>query len=187
MRTRAIYGCSGATLTEAERSFFQEARPWGFILFGRNVVDPDQLAALTQALRETVDHPAAPILIDQEGGRVARLKPPHWSQRLPASVFGAMYATDPELAREAVYLNARLIADDLEKAGINVNCAPLLDLPIEGADPVIGDRAFGRDPATVIDLGRAFLEGLLEGSVLPVMKHVPGHGRAFADSHRDLP
>ena len=187
MRTRAIYGCSGRTLTAPEQAFFEEAKPWGFILFTRNVVDRDQLASLTRALRETVDDPSAPILIDQEGGRVARLKPPQWLERPPASTFGAMYLANQEAAREAVYLNARLIADDLEKVGINVNCAPLLDVPVEGADAVIGDRAFGSDPAVVIDLGRSFIEGLLEGGVLPIMKHVPGHGRAFTDSHRDLP
>jgi len=187
MRTRAICGCSGRTLTAAEGAFFEETKPWGFILFGRNVGDKDQLKSLTKALRETVADPSAPILIDQEGGRVARLKPPQWSERPPASAFGAMYLRDQESAREAVYLNARLIADDLEKAGINVNCAPLLDVPVEGADPVIGDRAFGTGPAVVIDLARAFIEGLLEGGVLPIMKHVPGHGRAFIDSHRDLP
>ena len=187
MRLRAIYGCSGPVLTDAERRFFRESKPWGFILFGRNVVDRGQVVSLTRALRETVDDISAPVLVDQEGGRVARLKPPHWAERPPAAVFGAIYPSDQEVAREAVYLNARLIADDLASVGINVDCAPLLDLPVEGADPVIGDRAFGRDPALVIDLGRAFIEGLLEGGVLPIMKHVPGHGRAFADSHHDLP
>ena len=115
------------------------------------------------------------------------MRPPHWAERPPAAAFGAIYAKDQEMAREAVYLNARLIADDLASAGINVNCAPLLDLPVEGADPVIGDRAFGRDPALVINLGRSYIEGLLEGGVLPIMKHLPGHGRAVADSHHALP
>lgn len=187
MRMRAIYGCSGLALSDAERAFFTSARPWGFILFGRNISDRAQVRALTQTLRETVDDYRAPILIDQEGGRVARLKVPHWHERPSAAKFGAIYPTDSEAAREAVYLNARLIAHDLEEVGINVNCAPLLDVPVEGADPVIGDRAFGTDPAQIIDLGRAFIEGLLEGGILPVMKHVPGHGRAFADSHVALP
>jgi beta-N-acetylhexosaminidase len=187
MRTRAIYGCSGLEPTDDELAFFASARPWGFILFARNVSDRAQLRALTRALRAVVDDPVAPILIDQEGGRVARLKPPEWSDRPPAATFGPIYRTDTEAAREAVYLNSRLIAHDLEEVGINVNCAPLLDVPVEGADPVIGDRAFGPDPAQIIDLGRAFIEGLVEGGVLPVMKHIPGHGRASADSHVALP
>jgi beta-N-acetylhexosaminidase len=187
MRSRAIYGCAGLTLLDAERDFFREVRPWGFILFGRNVQDPDQIRRLTAALRETVGADDAPILIDQEGGRVARLKPPHWHERPPAARFGALYETNPELAREAVYLNARLIAHDLSGLGINVDCLPVLDVPVPGAHDIIGDRAFGHDPATVIDLGRAQIEGLMEGGVLPVMKHIPGHGRAGADSHLALP
>jgi beta-N-acetylhexosaminidase len=187
MRTRAIYGCSGVSPTDAELAFFASAKPWGFILFARNIADRAQLRTLTRALREAVDDERAPILIDQEGGRVARLKSPHWPERPSAATFGAIYGFDAVAAREAVYLNARLIAHDLEEVGINVNCAPLLDVPVEGADPVIGDRAFGRDPAQIIDLGRAFIEGLVEGGVLPVMKHIPGHGRASADSHVALP
>ncbi|HEY5346849.1 MAG TPA: beta-N-acetylhexosaminidase [Rhizomicrobium sp.] len=185
MRTRAIYGCAGTVLTAAERDFFREARPWGFILFGRNIADPQQLRALVAALRDAAGD--APVLIDQEGGRVARLKPPHWHKRAAAGRFGAAYAADQENAREAVYLNARLIAHDLLALGINVDCLPVLDVPVAGADNIIGDRAFGRDPATVIDLGRAQIEGLMEGGVLPVMKHIPGHGRAGADSHLALP
>ena len=131
--------------------------------------------------------PRAPVLIDQEGGRVARLKPPHWHARPPAARFGALYADNPEAAREATYLNARLIAHDLAELGINVDCLPVLDVPVPGAHDIIGDRAFAADPATVIDLGRAQIEGLMEGGVLPVMKHIPGHGRAGADSHLALP
>ncbi|HXS07857.1 MAG TPA: beta-N-acetylhexosaminidase [Rhizomicrobium sp.] len=185
MRSRAIYGCSGATLTADERAFFRDVRPWGFILFGRNVESPEQVRALVRSLRETVE--GAPILIDQEGGRVARLKPPHWHARPAASRFGGLHDKDPEAAREATYLNARLIAHDLAQLGINVDCLPVLDVPVAGAHDVIGDRAFARDPATVIDLGRAQIEGLMEGGVLPVMKHIPGHGRAGADSHLSLP
>ena len=187
MRSRAIYGCAGATLSAAERDFFRDTRPWGFILFARNINNPVQVRALVEELRSTVGDVAAPVLIDQEGGRVARLKPPHWGVRPPAAVFGALYRTDPEAAREATYLNARLIAHDLAGLGINVDCLPVLDVPVEGAHDIIGDRAFARDPATIIDLGKAQIEGLLDGGVLPVMKHIPGHGRAGADSHLALP
>jgi beta-N-acetylhexosaminidase len=187
MRSRAIYGCSGLSLTPDERAFYRDTRPWGFILFGRNVETPDQIRALATALRESVDDPNAPILIDQEGGRVARLKPPHWSARPPAAVFGALHARDAEKGRAATYLNARLIAHDLTQLGLNVDCLPVLDVPVPGAHDIIGDRAFAHDPAAVIDLGRAQIEGLIEGGVLPVMKHIPGHGRAGSDSHLDLP
>jgi len=187
MRTRAIYGCAGTALSADERVFFRDAQPWGFIVFARNVESRDQLRALTSALRETVNDPAAPILIDQEGGRVVRLKPPQWRECPAAARFGAVHAVSPEAGREAVYLNARLIAYDLCEVGINVDCLPLLDVPVEGADSIIGDRAFGRDPSAIIDLGRAAIEGLMEGGVLPVMKHIPGHGRATADSHLALP
>jgi beta-N-acetylhexosaminidase len=185
--TRAIYGCAGTELTAEERAFFAEARPWGFILFARNVADPEQVRALAAALRQTVNDPAAPVLIDQEGGRVARLKPPHWKARPAAARFGALYAASPDAAREAAYLNARLTAAELSALGINVDCVPVLDVPVEGADGVIGDRAFAHEPAIVIDLGRAVIEGMIDGGVLPVMKHIPGHGRAMADSHLALP
>jgi len=187
MRSRAIYGLAGPVLSAAEEAFFRDAQPWGFILFARNIETPGQVAALTAALRGTVDDPRAPILIDQEGGRVARLKPPHWHLRPPAARFGAAYAGNPEVAREATYLNARLIADDLVSLGINVDCLPVLDVPQPGAHDIIGDRAFAADPAIIIDLGRAQIEGLMDGGVLPVMKHIPGHGRAGSDSHLELP
>jgi beta-N-acetylhexosaminidase len=187
MRSRAIYGCAGPALSDDERAFFADAKPWGFILFGRNIVDPQQVKALTASLRETIGDESAPVLIDQEGGRVARLKPPHWKERPAAARFGELYAKSPERAREAAYLNSRMIAHDLVALGINVDCAPVLDVPVEGANEVIGDRSFGRDPAQIIALGRAAIEGFLEGGVIPVMKHVPGHGRAMADSHKDLP
>ena len=187
MRSRAIYGCTGLTLSADERDFFRDVQPWGFILFARNIEAPDQVRSLVAALRDTVGDGSAPILIDQEGGRVARLKPPAWHQRPPAARFGAVYSQNPEIAREATYLNARLIAHDLAQLGINVDCLPVLDVPVPGAHDVIGDRAFAADPATIIDLGRAQIEGLMEGGVLPVMKHIPGHGRAGADSHLALP
>jgi beta-N-acetylhexosaminidase len=187
MRTRVIYGCSGLGLEAAERDFFRQAQPWGFILFGRNVQDREQVRALVAALRETVGDACAPVLIDQEGGRVARLKPPHWHARPAAARFGALHRTGQEKAAEAAYLNARLIAADLAELGINVDCTPVLDLPVAGAHDVIGDRAFSHNPTAIIELGRAVMEGLMEGGVLPVMKHLPGHGRARADTHLELP
>jgi beta-N-acetylhexosaminidase len=187
MRSRAIYGCAGPALSAAEGDFFRQVRPWGFILFGRNIQNPAQVKALVEELRATVGDARAPVLIDQEGGRVARLKPPHWQTRSPAARFGALHETNPEAAREATYLNARLIAHELAKLGINVDCLPVLDVPAPGAHDIIGDRAFASDPATIIALGRAQIEGLMDGGVLPVMKHIPGHGRAGADSHLALP
>lgn len=186
MTSAAIYGCSGHRLTEAERAFFAEARPWGFILFRRNIDSPDQVRALTAELRDSIGDPAAPILIDQEGGRVQRMGPPHWPKYPPGDAY--LKATnDPLAARELVRLGARLMAHDLRDVGINVDCLPVLDVPVPGAHDIIGDRAYAPDPATVAQLGRAAAEGLLAGGVLPVIKHMPGHGRAFADSHQDLP
>jgi len=187
MRTRVIFGCSGAELSSAERQFFVEARPWGFILFRRNIIDKNQVRLLIGSLRECVEDSRAPMLIDQEGGHVARLRPPLWKARPSAALFGELYASSPERAREAAYLNARLMAYDLAELGLSVDCAPVLDVPVAGADAVIGDRAFARDPAIVIDLGRAVIQGMLDGGVLPVMKHIPGHGRATADTHKALP
>jgi beta-N-acetylhexosaminidase len=187
MRNRVIYGCLGTELSSDERQFFEQARPWGFILFGRNISDREQVRELISTLRETVGDGHAPVLIDQEGGAVMRLGPPHWHSRPSAARFGELYSESAERAREAAYLNARLIASDLSDLGINVNCTPVLDVPIAGADPVIGDRAFSSEPAIVIDLGRSVMEGMLDGGVLPVMKHVPGHGRATSDSHKALP
>jgi beta-N-acetylhexosaminidase len=186
MTSRAfIAGCSGPNLTARESAFFRDAAPWGFILFRRNVEDPAQVRALCDALRETVGRADAPILIDQEGGRVQRLGPPHWPKYPPGSAYGRI--PDPVARRELTRLGARLIAHDLRAVGIDVDCVPVLDVPVEGAHDVIGDRAYGRDPQSVAILGRAAAEGLLAGSVLPVIKHIPGHGRAFADSHLQLP
>jgi beta-N-acetylhexosaminidase len=187
MRTRAIYGCAGTALSADERAFYDDAQPWGFILFARNIESRDQVRGLVRDLRATVNDPKAPVLIDQEGGRVARLKPPQWDARPPAARFALLHDDAPERAHEAAYLNARLIAHDLAELGINVDCVPVLDVPVDGADAVIGDRAYGRDPTTIIELGRAVIEGMIEGGVLPVMKHIPGHGRATADSHLALP
>jgi beta-N-acetylhexosaminidase len=181
----AIYGCSGHALTEDERAFFRDVQPWGFIVFKRNVSDPEQLATLTAEMREAVGR-HAPILIDQEGGRVQRMGPPHWPKFPPAAAY--LQATnDPFAARELARLGGRLMAHDLKAVGIDIDCAPVLDVPIKGAHDIVGDRAYGRDPASVAQLGRAVAEGLLAGGVLPVIKHMPGHGRAFADSHKELP
>jgi beta-N-acetylhexosaminidase len=177
-----LFGCAGETLSADERAFFAEANPLGFILFQRNCREPVQVRALVADFRDCVGRADAPVLIDQEGGRVARLKPPHW-RRYPAA---AQLAARPD-AEAAVRLGARLIADDLAALGVTVDCLPVLDLPTAGADNVIGDRAYGGDPALAARLGRAACDGLLEGGVLPTVKHIPGHGRATVDSHQALP
>ena len=182
-----VFGLAGPTLKPDERHFFRAADPLGFILFARNIETPDQVRALVAGLRDSIGRADAPILIDQEGGRVQRLGPPHWRVAPPAARFGDLYARDPAGAIEAVRLNHRLIAADLAALGITLDCAPVLDVPVLGAHDVIGDRAFARDPAVVAHLGRAAVIGLLAGGVIPVVKHIPGHGRAFADSHQELP
>lgn len=187
MARAAIYGCSSGTLTADERAFFLDAEPWGFILFQRNCESPEQVRALTSSMRELLGRADAPILIDQEGGRVQRLKPPLWRAAPPAKVFGALYAKDPGGAIEGLRLNYALIAAELVELGINVDCLPVLDIPEPGAHDVIGDRAFGDDPGQVAALGRLACESLMKGGVLPVIKHIPGHGRARADSHMALP
>ena len=183
----AILGCAGTTLTAEEVAFFRSEKPWGFILFKRNIADPNQVRALTAALRETVGRADAPILIDQEGGRVARLGAPHWKTYPPGRAYGALVANDPLVAREITRLGARLIAHDLLSLGINVDCVPVLDVPDPQGHEIIGDRAYGDTPEQVATLGRAAAEGLLAGGVLPIIKHIPGHGRAMADSHLELP
>lgn len=179
-----ILGCSGEALSGFERGFFRAADPVGFILFRRNCRDPDQVRGLVGALRDCIGRDDAPVLIDQEGGRVARLKPPYWRSYPAAARLASL--PDPS-AETAVRLAARLIADDLAGLGITVDCLPVLDLPVSGADPIIGDRAYGSDPSRVARLARAACAGLLEGAVLPVIKHMPGHGRARVDSHYACP
>ncbi len=179
-----ILGCAGEQLSPEERDFFHAADPVGFILFRRNCREPAQVRDLVASLREAVGRDDAPILIDQEGGRVARLGPPHWRRYPSAGRLGLL--PDPQAAA-AARLGARLIADDLRGLGITVNCSPVLDLPVPGADSVIGDRAYGNEPGRVAGLGRAVCEGLLAGEVLPVIKHIPGHGRARVDSHHACP
>ncbi|HVI33147.1 beta-N-acetylhexosaminidase [Phenylobacterium sp.] len=180
----AILGCSGPTLTAEEAAFFRAVKPWGFILFGRNVETPDQVRRLTDDLRGTVERGDAPILVDQEGGRVARLKPPHWKRYPPGRAYGEL---PPARRREVTRLGARLLAHDLAAVGVNVDCLPVLDVRDPDGHEVVGDRAYSDDPAEVAALGRAAAEGLLAGGVLPVVKHMPGHGRAAADSHETLP
>lgn len=182
----AIYGLSGPRLTPEERAFFTDADPFGFILFARNVETPEQVRALVASLRDCVGREAA-VLIDQEGGRVRRLKPPHWRDAPSMAPFTALHARDPGAAAEAVRLNARLLAGELAALGIDVDCYPLADVPVEGAHDIIGDRAFGSDPAVVAHLAGMACAGLLDAGVLPVVKHIPGHGRAHADSHDALP
>jgi beta-N-acetylhexosaminidase len=186
-QTACILGCSGPTLTAEEKAFFRHVKPWGFILFARNVESPDQVRALVSALRETVDRPDAPVLIDQEGGRVQRLGPPHWRRYPPGRAYGDLAGNDPLLKREITRLGARLLAHDLAALGINVDCVPVLDVPDPQGHEIIGDRAYARTPGEVALLGRAASEGLIAGGVLPVIKHIPGHGRAKADSHLELP
>jgi len=182
-----IFGCQGLSLTSWEKDFFRESDPFGFILFARNVESPRQILGLTGALRETVGRPDAPILIDQEGGRVQRLRPPFWRAAPEAARFGTRAAEDLEGALRATWLNSRLIAQELSELGISVDCLPCLDLRHPEGHGIIGDRAYGEEPGLVAALGRAACQGLRAGGVLPVVKHLPGHGRATVDSHLALP
>lgn len=181
-----ILGLSGPKLTAAERVFFRDANPWGFILFSRNVESPEQLRRLTSELRETVGRNCL-IFVDQEGGRVQRLRAPHWRKFPSGAVFQHLYSQEKQLGTRAAYLSYRLIADDLRKVGITADCAPVLDLPQKSADPIISDRAFGVNPRPIIDIAHAAMAGLMCGGVAPVIKHIPGHGRAIVDSHKELP
>ncbi len=181
-----IAGVSGTKLTADEVAFFRDETPWGFILFARNVESLEQVADLTAHLRELTGHEQTPVFIDQEGGRVQRLRPPLVPNYPSASEIGAIYARDREAGLRAAWLHARLHAFDLLKVGVTADCLPVLDVPIEGAHDVIGTRAYSKNPHAVADMGRAAAEGLLAGGVLPVVKHMPGHGRAFADTHKEL-
>ena len=188
MNRRAfITGISGLELSAAEREFIRAERPWGFILFKRNIDTSKQVIRLVKELRNTIDDQDAPVLIDQEGGRVQRFGPPHWPSYPPGAVFGVLYDIDPALGLTAARLSARLIAADLIEAGVTVDCLPLADLPVAGADAVIGNRAYGTEPAKVAAIARAVARGLEQGGILPVLKHIPGHGRATADTHFRLP
>ncbi len=187
MPLAAIFGCSGPNLLPDERAFFRDIDPLGFILFTRNCHSREQIRALVGDLKAAVGRDDAPILIDQEGGRVARLRPPLWPAYPPAGRIGALALRDPRRGEDATRAAARLIAEDLREVGVNVDCAPVLDVLFPEGHGIIGDRAFGANIGLVARLGRAFCEGLLDGNVLPVVKHMPGHGRARADSHAELP
>lgn len=182
-----IVGLEGPELGPGERAYLEKSDPWGVILFARNVESPDQLCRLTSDIRDALSRTDAPILIDQEGGRVQRMKPPHWPAYPHARQIGALYANDPESGLEAAHLAGRLIGLDLNRAGIDVACIPVLDLGLEGADQVIGHRAYAADPGVVAELGRAAADGVRAGGCLAVIKHMPGHGRAMCDSHHQLP
>lgn len=183
-KSAAIFGLEGLSLTDWERAFFAEVRPFGFILFGRNLDTPQQIKSLTASLREVVGFDA-PILIDQEGGRVQRLTPPHWRQWLPP--LDQMAKCAPALAPRAMYLRYRIIAHELTELGIDVNCAPMGDVAQADTHPILHNRCYAQDALSVILAGRAVAQGLLDGGVLPVLKHIPGHGRGTADSHLELP
>jgi beta-N-acetylhexosaminidase len=188
MNPRAfITGVSGLELSAAEREFIRAERPWGFILFKRNIDTPAQVISIVDELRQEAGDPDAPVLIDQEGGRVQRFGPPHWPSYPPGAVFGTLYDIDSALGLKAARLSARLIAADLIELGVSVDCLPLADVPVAGADAVIGNRAYGTEPGKVADIARAVTQGLEQGGILPVLKHIPGHGRATADTHFRLP
>ncbi|HMQ57779.1 MAG TPA: beta-N-acetylhexosaminidase, partial [Rhizobiaceae bacterium] len=182
-----IAGCTGLSLTDEERAFHRAERPWGFILFGRNISEREQIRDLVAEWRDLVGRPDAPIFIDQEGGRVQRIREPLLPRYPSGRAIGEVYARDAEAGRRAAWLMSRLHALDLRSFGITADCLPVLDVPLPGAHDVIGDRAYSSDPDAVADLGRAAASGLMAGGVLPVMKHMPGHGRAFCDSHKELP
>lgn len=182
-----ICGLSGPELTDEERRFVDDAEPWGLILFARNIHDAAQVRALVDEVRALLGRGDMPVLIDQEGGRVQRLRPPLAERHPPAGAYAARYAADPSGTTERTRAGARLIAHELRDLHINVDCLPVLDLEIPGAHAIVGDRAYGATPEQVSTLARAACEGLLAGGVLPVVKHVPGHGRAMADSHEELP
>jgi beta-N-acetylhexosaminidase len=183
----AIYGLAGPELSDDERAFFRDSDPAGFILFRRNCVDQQQMLRLTDDLRELSGRAEVPILIDQEGGRVARMRPPEWPAFPPGEAFDRLYQVAPSSAIEAARVNARALALMLHAAGVNVDCLPMLDVRQPGASDIVGDRALGSDPMQVAALGRAILDGLQSAGVVGVIKHIPGHGRALVDSHHELP
>jgi beta-N-acetylhexosaminidase len=183
----AIYGMAGLTLNDAERAFFKRVRPMGYILFARNIESPGQVTALVNDLRGFDPGYDPVVLIDQEGGRVQRLKPPHWRHAPTMAEFGVLNARNAAKAAEALRLNMHMIGAELAALGIDVDCAPVMDVPVAGAHDVIGDRAFSQDPAMVAAMAPVVCEGLIDAGVVPVIKHIPGHGRAASDSHKELP
>jgi beta-N-acetylhexosaminidase len=187
MAARAfITGLSGLTISGNEHAFLRSAHPWGLILFKRNISTPEQVADLTSSFRDIAGW-AAPVLVDQEGGRVQRLDPPHWPAYPPGARYGGLFDRERSRGIATARLGGRLIAADLNVLGIDVDCLPLADVLSPGGDPVIGDRAYGSEPGKVAAIAGAIAEGLMAGGVLPVLKHLPGHGRATADSHHQLP
>ena len=187
MATRAfITGLAGLTISANERTFLRDAQPWGLIIFKRNVSTPVQVTELVQSFRDALGW-EAPVLVDQEGGRVQRLGPPHWPVYPPGARYGALYDREPASGIAAARLAGHLLAADLRSLGIDVNCLPIADVPVADGDEVIGDRAYGSEPGKVAAIAKAIAEGLQLGGVLPVLKHLPGHGRATADSHHRLP
>ncbi len=187
MPSRAfITGLAGLTISASEQAFLREASPWGLIIFKRNVNTPKQVSELTSSFRDIVGW-WAPVLVDQEGGRVQRLGPPQWPSYPPGARYGELYDREPAAGIVAARMAGHLIASDLSAVGIDVDCLPLADVPVPGSDSVIGDRAYGTEATTVAAIAGAIAEGLLAGGVLPVLKHLPGHGRAKADSHKQLP
>ncbi len=187
MPRAVIFGCSGLALTPGEAWFFERAQPWGFILFARNCQTRPQVRGLVEALRASVGRADAPVLIDQEGGRVQRLRPPEWPDFPAAAALGALFSQNPDMAREAVDLHGRLLAHELRDLGITVDCLPVADVPTPEEHGIIGDRAYGQTAACVADLAATAARALLQEGVLPVLKHLPGHGRARSDSHESLP
>ncbi|MDO9415343.1 beta-N-acetylhexosaminidase [Pararhizobium sp.] len=182
-----ISGCKGLSLTDDEKAFFRDERPWGFILFGRNIGEAAQISDLVAEMRDSIGDPSALVLIDQEGGRVQRIRPPLVAQYPNAAALGEIYRRDRALGLRAAWIMSRLHAFDLMRLGINVDCLPVLDVPVPGSHDVIGNRAYGYDPIAVSEMGKAAAEGLKAGGMLPIMKHMPGHGRSFVDSHHNLP
>jgi beta-N-acetylhexosaminidase len=182
-----ILGCKGLRLSPSEKAFFRDLMPWGFILFARNIESKKQIRALVNDFKDALGCDDITVLIDQEGGRVSRLTEPTWRHPPAPTIFPALYTSNPEAALEAAYLNYRLIAHDLKDVGVNVDCAPMLDVPVAGAHDIVVERALGTDVQTVCKVGRAVIDGLIDGGVAPVIKHGPGHGRAVVDSHLSLP
>ncbi|MCB1472746.1 MAG: glycoside hydrolase family 3 protein, partial [Rhodobiaceae bacterium] len=182
-----ISGVGGLALSAQERVLFEERPPWGAILFARNIETPEQVAGLVADIRQVLGRADAPVLIDQEGGRVQRLRPPHWPAYPPAKLFADIYRNDARSGLRAAWTGGRLIGEDLHALGINVDCLPVADIGFAQTHAVIGDRAYGDNVGQVVELAAAAADGLMQAGVLPVLKHIPGHGRATADSHLELP
>lgn len=187
MYKAVIFGVQGHKLSTEEKEFFKKEKPLGFILFSRNIKDKTQLKALVSDLKDSIENNNAPILIDQEGGRVSRLKEPHWYHPPAAAAFGEIAKKDLRDAKKACKLNAQILGYDLNEMGINVDCAPMIDMPVEGSNNVIGDRAFSNDIETSIELAKSMIEGLTSAGITHIIKHIPGHGRSMVDSHFELP